>query len=373
MKRIDIYHIYWGTAGSAGLYIDEIYNTLNGKGFTQKIFVNYYYPFLYGNKVFFRFTEIGYGRFFKFRGIIRYLELIKALLYILFFSIFDRPRIINFSLTGSFTIIRSFLWLEKRVVGSKIVITCHDVRPLASEHQADSTEVRKRKKILDMADHLLVHNHFSKTELKDCFSIDVKKTISHPFPIMDLSKIVSCNVGCEIEKSDFLFIGKIRRGKGVDILLKAWDGFHRKYPDAKLRIAGDLTSSIVINWEKYKNRDDISLYLHFLSDEEYFNIIKATKYVVMPYNEGTNSGVISTVLSLRANVITSDLEMFKENCLVDRDLIFKSSDVESLAKTLSIAYMKKEFIKDLDSLINDYRKLFNIEVTECYKNLLNMA
>jgi hypothetical protein len=46
-----IYHIYWGTSGNSGLYLDEIYQILKKGGYNQKIYVNYYYPFGYGENL----------------------------------------------------------------------------------------------------------------------------------------------------------------------------------------------------------------------------------------------------------------------------------------------------------------------------------
>ena len=52
-----IYHIYWGTSGNSGLYLDEIYQILKKGGYNQKIYVNYYYPFGYGEKIFFNLNS----------------------------------------------------------------------------------------------------------------------------------------------------------------------------------------------------------------------------------------------------------------------------------------------------------------------------
>ncbi|GHV04230.1 hypothetical protein FACS189416_2110 [Bacteroidia bacterium] len=82
MKKYNIFHIYYGTQGNGGLYLDEIYSALNFAGFKQKVFVSYYYPFNYGEKVFFRKTDLmAGGKKTKWRLILRYFELIKALFY----------------------------------------------------------------------------------------------------------------------------------------------------------------------------------------------------------------------------------------------------------------------------------------------------
>ena len=56
-KQIDILHIYAGTSGAAGLYLDEIHLALNEK-YKQEVVVSYNYPFNYGKKWFYRFSDI---------------------------------------------------------------------------------------------------------------------------------------------------------------------------------------------------------------------------------------------------------------------------------------------------------------------------
>lgn len=364
-----IYHIYWGTAGNAGLYLDEIYKVLENAGYKQKAFVNYYYPFDYGEKVFYKFTELGHCKVKRFRGPIRYLELLWALLRIWVRTIIDKPSIINYSLIGSFDIVRYYLHFAQKVLGCKIVLTCHDVMPFASSNQSDKTEMVIRNRIISMVDYLLVHNEFSKKTLQEVFAVKEERIIMHPFPVMDLSKIVR-NSEMNYLISDFLFIGHLRREKGVDILLNAWDIVHKKCPNAILRVAGNLPSIENIDLTEYKGRTDVEFILQFLTDEEYRGLIKSTRYVVLPYKNGTNSGVVSTVLSLNSEVIASDIPMFEQNPLLDKSMLFKSTDVMSLADAMIHAYTSSNERNDVRERVSRYREIFSKEVINVYNSIL---
>ena len=369
-KRTDIFHIYWGTAGNAGLYLDEIYQVLKMIGYKQKAFVNYYYPFYYGNKVFYKYTELGHCKIKRFRGPIRYLELLLALFIILIKTIIDRPRVINYSLIGSFDIVRYYLIFCQKALGCNIVLTCHDVLPFASSSQNDDTEMANRRKVLMIADNYLLHNEYSKKQLIDYFLVDEQKIVIHPFPIMDLSKITSISEPIS-PKSDFLFIGHLRREKGVDILLAAWELVHNVYPNATLRVAGNLPKIENLDLSRYKERSDVEFLLTFLSDEEYCNLIKSTRFVVMPYKNGTNSGVVSTVLSLNAEVIASDIPMFMENPLIDKSLLFKSENTEFLSEIM-IKVLKNNYKHEKKALsIKQYKELFAEEVEKVYKTIVD--
>lgn len=364
-----VYHIYWGTAGNAGLYLDEIYQVLHKAGYRQKAFVNYYYPFDYGEKVFYKLTELGHCKIKRFRGPIRYLELLWAILRILINTIVDRPKVINYSIIGSFDIVSYYLKFCQKILGCKIVLTCHDVIPFASASQAMETEMNNRRKVLAIADYLLVHNEYSKSQLVDCFGVDSKKIVMHPFPVMDLSKLIK-DMDCCTTKTDFLFIGHLRREKGVDVLLNAWELVHMEYPQATLRVAGNLPSIENLSLSQYEGRSDVEFILKFLSDKEYCSLIKSTRYVVLPYKNGTNSGVVSTVLSLDSEVIASDIPMFEQNPLLNQSMLFKSEDVMSLAETMISVYVSSNERNDAKERVSHYRDSFSKEVIKVYNSIL---
>ena len=254
----------------------------------------------------------------------------------------------------------------KKITGAKIVLTCHDVLASESSLQGAKSELENRKKIFRLVDVFLVHNDFSEAQLKEVFNIDKSKIVKHPFPIMDLKKIIDVK-NSDFIQTDFLFLGHLRKEKGIDVLLNAWDIFHEKVPSATLRIAGNLPKMENINTQKYKGRKDIEFILKFLTDEEYCKLIKSTRYVVLPYKRGTNSGVISTVLSLGADVITSNILMFLQNPLVKRDLVFDTENADSLVTILDYAY-NKESIEE-KYRINEYRAVFEEEVNKVYASL----
>lgn len=357
-----IYHIYWGTSGNAGLYLDEIYQVLKLRGFKQRCFVNYYYPFDYGDKLFFRFGDIGHSKLgARTRKITQLIELLFGFVYILFCCAKDKPKIINYShVANSYLFIRIFVRLAKALSGAKLIITCHDVNC----HMA-SGELEKRKTIFKIADFLLVHTQQSKIELQQLFGIESAKILTHPFPIMDLNKLKP-NYQAVYNKCDFLFIGHLRKDKGIQLLLDAWPEFHKLCPNATLRVCGKTAPGVTIDYQLLEGTN-AELNIRFIPDDEYYEYVKAARYVVLPYIEGTNSGIISTVLSLGASVITSDLPMFTENPLVDKSFIFRSSDKESLINALRSAMNSQT--KENTSILSKYKEDFSLSVNRLYASI----
>lgn len=360
-----IYHIYWGTSGNSGLYLDEIYQCLKDAGYNQRVFVSYYYPFDYGDKIFFRRSDMAHC---KAKGLHRMLmqtyELFVAFIKILVAAKKHKPEVVNYSLiSGSYSFMIYFLKAIKRVSGCKLVITCHDVCPWGT-HESNSPEMVNRQKIFDMADFLLAHNESSITDLQRVFHVEQNKIVKHLFPIMDLTKLRKVEL---VEKQcDFLFIGHLRKDKGVNFLVDSWVKFHQQDEKATLWICGRPQGQ-KFDAESLKAQN-ITCNLGYISEEDYCRYIQSARYVVLPYLMGTNSGIISTVLSLGANVITSDIPMFQDNPLVDEDCMFKAGDQTSFVELLQAKYETQEE-KETTAALRKYRYQFEEEVMEAYKTI----
>jgi len=364
-----IYHIYWGTAGNAGLYLDEIYQTLKAEGVEQEVFVSHYYPFDYGHKTFFRLTELGHcRRLGKLRNPIRYIELLRALFCIYFSIRRNKPQVVNYSLIGVFKPVILFLKLIKKTTKCKLVLTCHDVMPFANQYQGLSKQERMRKEAFQLADYLLVHNNNSANELKNSFGIASEKILCHRFPIMDLKKIYPKDNTTQ-KKYDFLFLGHLRKEKGVEVLTEAWEQFHQHHPHAKLCIAGNAPFGF--DTKKYEGMN-IDFVLQFLSDKEYYEYAHSAKCIILPYTRGTNSGVVSTLVTLDVAVITSDLEMFQSNPLLDKRFQFENGNPQSLLDKMEMLYEDGSEKTGGNGIVDTYREGFRKEIMDVYKSISPM-
>jgi glycosyltransferase involved in cell wall biosynthesis len=378
MGKVDIFHIYGGTGGSAGLYMDEIYQALNQR-FNQKCFVNFYYPFNYGERIYYRLTELQGANYLKktpkLRLVVRMFELTFALTYIFMKLLIHKPSIINYSLTGNFKVELIFLKLIRKLTATNICITLHDVVPFSTEYSNLSSDISNKQKFIDVAQYILVHNDNSIKDIFNTYSVDEGKLIKHSFPIMDARKIYTLGGKTRGANSPlkFVFVGHMRKEKGVDLLLQAWSSFNGKGSGSELTIAGNVPD-FMKDLKDLSNIKDVEFISKFLTDSEYFKLIEGADFLILPYRRGTNSGIPSTALSLGTLVLCSDIPMFENNTLIPRECFFEKNSIRSLSNKISdVALNPTEFenmwYQNLD-ILERYRENFRTEIIGVYAKLI---
>ena len=384
--KIDICHIYPITSGTAGTYMDGIYNALKSS-FSQMVFVNNYYPFNYGKKWFYKYSDLSSQYYFlkkhnTLRRAIRFVELIVGLIRTYVFIVNNKVKVVNYSLNSDLSIEYLFLSaLKKHHI--KIVITCHDVLPfgVSLEGITKSKKYAKKKKFFELADFLLIHNENSKSELNRYYGISGNKVISSPFPIMDINIFYKENslpdkIRNFLSNSSFLvaMVGYFRSEKGLKILIDAWKIFCTTNVNAQLVIAGFFPNKEDLSIISGSN--SVCVYEDFLSDSAYAELIKKSNVVVMPYLRGTNSGIPSSIASMGTCVVSSDIEMFKNSPFISECAMFESGNSESLARKLSELYQNRDNINnrieyECQQNYKNYQALYSKILIKSYKRIVN--
>ena len=379
MRKIDIVHVYPGTGGAAGMYVDEIYNSLRSR-FSQICMVNFYYPFNYGDRVFYRFTEmVGtniFRKYPKFRLWVRLFELMLGLFHTYVVIKIKSPKLVNYSMTSNLYIEYAFIKLVKLTSNSKIMITCHDVMPFETHYTDATTEVKKRLKFFELADFLLTHNENSKEDLVNIYSVNTNKIRIHDFPVMDLQNFCELSsikeISVPLTTLNVLFVGHARIEKGLDVLLTAW-GFGVP-KNMNLTVACNIPLSAHYKFSELIGKN-FTLIDKFLSDEEYAFLISQSDFVILPYTQGTNSGIPSSIISLGTIPVCSDISMFRNNDLLEEnDLFIAGNPAALLEKLIDLSTLSSDQIKDrhltLARRYNVYRAEFSVAIPNVYQEIL---
>jgi len=95
----------------------------------------------------------------------------------------------------------------------------------------------------------------------------------------------------------FLFVGVIHKNKGLDVLIAAWEKHFLQHPNDILYIVG----------KPNKLGRTVHISLGFKSDEEIMAYYLSTDFVVLPYKEASQSGVLLSALTLGKPVIVTNV------------------------------------------------------------------
>jgi glycosyltransferase involved in cell wall biosynthesis len=367
------------TSGCAGAYIDGIYQNLSNKDLVE-VAVSYYFPYVYGQKIFFKYSELAAQKHYRLgraRLYVRFLELVAAFAMLYRYVRAAHVEVVCYALSSNLFVEYLFLSAVRRFTKARIYIICHDVIPFVLPGQEFSAMLKKRAKFYRLADKLLVHNENSVRELVESTGTPTDKIEQFPFPLYDLRKMCSKGAPAIPETSSlvrFLFIGHLRPEKGVDVLLAAWRLFARREPAAELLIAGNVPAGCRYDFDSVRDQR-VTLALGYLDDGQYADLIRRAHCVILPYVRGTNSAVVSSVLALRRNVIVSDIEMFKNNPLIPSESFFPSEDCNALAGRIAYFFdlgRERQLLASprSDRRFRAYDRVFNRRVNALFERTL---
>lgn len=113
------------------------------------------------------------------------------------------------------------------------------------------------------------------------------------------------------DKVQFLFFGIIRKNKGLDIIIEAVNNLSKKRKDFSVVIAGNAK-----DWQEYEQKiADKSFYefhIRKIKNAEIPDFFASAHYILLPYIDVTQSGVLLTSYNYNIPAIASDLPGFNE-------------------------------------------------------------
>ena len=156
---------------------------------------------------------------------------------------------------------------------------------------------------------------------------------------------------CSTKDFNILFFGRITDYKGIDILINAFQLLRKKIPHASLTIAGEGN----YDFSKH-NLANVQLHNRYIETNELFHLINDSTFVVCPYIEATQSGVVMTAFSLSKPVIATKVgglpEMVEDN--KTGILVNPNNSIELSAAMITL--LKNESKRDIFS--DNIRQLY---------------
>ena len=240
-----------------------------------------------------------------------------------------------------------FFLLRKNIKRIKII---HDVRP----HRGEDNVLFRILNYLDIhiSDYWIVLTQKARDQL-------VELGINNANVCVIPHANFACYAKNEIKPANkvfyrMAFIGRINKYKGLDVLLEAFRNVRLQIPNLRLRIAGngDCTAYQPIFDEL---ADSLDLDIRWIPDNEISNKLYDIDFVVLPYTEATQSGVIPLAYAFGKTVIATNVGGLSEQVPENVGILIQANNRMALENALnSICEVKWKYENKVPSTFKEW-------------------
>jgi glycosyltransferase involved in cell wall biosynthesis len=191
--------------------------------------------------------------------------------------------------------------VTRRLRRQKIVLTVHDPKPHSGEdnHYASTVETQRRE-LRAHADAFHVHGDYCRDSMLAAGWSD-KPIVSTLHGVILAPRKEEL---AESEPGRILMFGRMEAYKGVDLLLEAAETLRARRVHFRLVLAGRGPELDRARAEA-RQHDDIDVIDKFLTPSEAVGEFQRAAFVVAPYRDATQSGVIAAALANGRPVVAS--------------------------------------------------------------------
>jgi glycosyltransferase involved in cell wall biosynthesis len=190
----------------------------------------------------------------------------------------------------------------------KYVITVHDPVSHSGEHSWKSETVRRL--FYWKANNLLFYSSFASTQ----FHFHYPRIRTPHFLLKFQPFGYSRQLDNTTPYSDdyILFFGRLSLYKGIDLLFDAIPEVLKRFPYERFVIAG-RSENYTLDTTMLDHYDgSIEVLNKYIDSEELAKLIKRSKFIVCPYRDATQSGVLMTAFAFGKTVVATNVGAFSE-------------------------------------------------------------
>lgn len=245
----------------------------------------------------------------------------------------------------------------------KLVLTVHDPFP----HSSVISRIREfeRKKAFRRCSHLILLNKAQKENFIEYYNLKSKDVYESRLSCYNYLHMHDECIS-EVDNNQILFFGQIFAHKGVDVLLEAMKIVHEAHPKARLIVAG--SGKYWFDLKPYENIDYIEIRNRYIPDDELVKLVSSSAFVVVPYIDATQSGVIMTAYTFNRPCIATNVGALPEMVIDNENgIIVPPKNSVSLASAINKLIESPNLINQFSCAIRDTYKLGNLS----WKNIVN--
>ena len=235
----------------------------------------------------------------------------------------------------------------------KKVMTVHDPTQHSGKKNYEMTE-KARIRCFKWADEYILLNNQQVNLFCEKYNIPNHKICISKLGIYNtISKINIDN--CKTLDNYILYFGMITPYKGIEYLLEAMLRVHVNLPKVKLVVAG--SGKMYFDMTPYKGLDYMIFENRYIGVSELAGFVRNCLFVVCPYKDATQSGVIQTAFALGTPVIATnvgDLPVSVKDGIYGT--IVPPCDSDALAKAICELIENRGKLQRMKNNIDNYWK-----------------
>jgi glycosyltransferase involved in cell wall biosynthesis len=216
-------------------------------------------------------------------------------------------------------------------ISARVVMVCHNARP----HDGVPLWRPLTRLVVGTADLALCHSRFVAREIVRLAGATHCEVTEMPL----LAAPDKSQMRRRPPRPTALFAGLVRRYKGIEVLLEAWD--RATLPaGARLVIAGESylgrgkLERMVAGMHRPGSVDVVG---RWLTDTELWDLLLGTDVVLLPYVRASQSGLLPLALAAGVRVVATDAGGLAERIARStRHIVCRAGDARSLAGALSL-------------------------------------
>lgn len=230
------------------------------------------------------------------------------------------------------------------------VLTVHDPLPHSGETSKKDTAVRKLN--YRFFKNIILLNQ-SQTE---AFILNSGKNVENIYfsRLGSYTYLQKYNLEKEYikKRNQILIFGRISPYKGIEELCKAFKIVVSEFSDAKLIIAG--SGEYNFNITEYKVFPNYVFLNRYIPNNELVQLIQESQFVVCPYNDATQSGVIMTSFALDKPVVATNVGGLKEMIVHNQSgLLIEPNNISQLADSIKWMFKNPDVIEEMQNNIKN--------------------
>ena len=236
------------------------------------------------------------------------------------------------------------------ILRRRMILTVHDPLP----HSSEDTRLNRlhRKMAMRLINHFILLNRCQRTAFIQHYGLREEQVFNSNLSIYTH---LQNTIPVFPPYQDYvLFIGSINTHKGVEYLCQAMQQVYTRNTDAKLVVAG--SGKMYFDAMPYLSQGFMELHNCYLSDAELAGYIHHAAFVVCPYIDATQSGVIMSAFALNTPVIATDVGGLPEMVEHERyGLIVPAKDVQALVIAIERLLAEPQLLQQMrDNIQADY-------------------